>query len=112
MGVDDGIWLRDLESELNHHLRDQPVIKNPLVIYNDNAAAVKNILGSTAYTPPSRRVGVLYHWLRDMHVSQAIKVEQVSTQDMKADGLTKGLERVKHDEMLVVFGLEPIQNVK
>ena len=47
-----------------------------------------------------------------MHVSQAIKVEQVSTQDMKADGLTKGLERVKHDEMLVVFGLEPIQNVK
>jgi hypothetical protein len=63
---------------------------------------------STAH--PIGTSSVRYWWIRDMlKIGEAV-VKHVATGDMKVDGFTKALERVKHGMVLEVLRLMEIED--
>jgi len=119
LGFDEAEWLKDLEHELDQIYfsgHQQPAhdcasSSNALVIYNDNTTTVAELSRDpkAIYRPPSRRIGVLYNWIHDMVKSDRIHVLHLGTNEMLADGFTKGLKRFKHLEMLGKIGVREIK---
>ena len=94
------MWLGKLENEYhgNKEYRTIPV-------YNDNEACIANV-NRGDYQPPSRHVGVRYYWIRDMVRLGEATVSYMPSTQMPADGLTKGLDRVKHEIFIGFIGLK------
>jgi hypothetical protein len=69
------------------------------MIYNDNTACIAN-LAKKEYSPPNRHVGVRYWRMRDVLGLGEANIKHVDTSRMKADGLTKGLDKIKHERFI------------
>ena len=87
----EAIWLRDILGEL--HL-DQ---RGPTTIYCDNQAAIA-LSRNPEYHSRSKHVNRKYHFLRENVESGTIELKFVGSTEMAADGLTKPLSKVKHNQ--------------
>jgi hypothetical protein len=56
-------------------------------------------------TTKLRHVDIQQHWLRERVERGDFKVEWASTNDLIADGLTKPLNRQKHERFVGLLGL-------
>ncbi|CAN0457639.1 unnamed protein product, partial [Phaeothamnion confervicola] len=74
--------------ELLAHLGAEQVA--PTVIYEDNTAALA-VAMAAGHTRQSRHIRILYHFTQELVAAGVIAVEQVSTTDELADGLTKNV---------------------
>jgi hypothetical protein len=92
--IEEAVWLQKLEAEFHGNLTEKPV-----TIYNDNTACIAN-LTKNEYSPPNRHVGVRYWWIRDVLRLGEANIKHVDTSRMKADGLTKGLDKIKHERFI------------
>jgi hypothetical protein len=91
--------INSLEKEMHKDHSNRPI-----PVFNDNESSIANI-NRGDYEPSNRHVGVRYHWIRDMiRLGEAI-VSYLASDEMPADGLTKGLDRIKHTFFLVSLGL-------
>jgi hypothetical protein len=51
---------------------------------------------SGMYQASNRHIGIKFRWLREMWASGVIEISYVDTKNMRADGMTKPLDRNLH----------------
>ena len=78
-----------------------------IVIYGDNLGAVK-LAGNPIFHQRSKHIDIKYHYVRDALRNEDLRIEHISTTDMAADVLTKGLPRKKHINCLNKIGMLPV----
>jgi len=80
-----------------------------ITISCDNEQTV-GLLSKTApqYTTKLRHVDIHRHWLRQEVQDRRIRINWVSTTNMRADGLTKALPRQRHETFIRQLGLVDI----
>jgi len=72
--------------------------------FNDNQACIASLMNQQ-FKPSTRHVGVKYFWLGELVWDRNVDISYVRTDTMIADGLTKGLERAKHQNLLNLLSL-------
>ncbi|KAK8574853.1 hypothetical protein V6N12_062531 [Hibiscus sabdariffa] len=99
-----GVWLKSFISGLR--LVDS--IARPLMIYCDNLAAVfmakNNKSGSGSR---SKHIDIKYLAIRERVKEKKVVIEHISTEQMLADPLTKGMPPHKLKDHVVTMGLVP-----
>ncbi len=63
----------------------------PPILYQDNTAVVEILKKGPAAQLRTRHINIRYHFLGDMMRRNEIQIVYCKTEDMLADGLTKGL---------------------
>jgi len=91
LAVEEGIWLDKLQAELYGNIEN--IV--PISVFNDNQACIASLMNGQ-FRASTRHVGVRYFWLRELVREGEVTIEYLRTDEMIADGLTKGLERGKH----------------
>ena len=75
------------------------------MLFNDNAAALA-LFFDDEYRPYSRYIGVKYYRVRELvEDRREVDMHYCATGDMVADGLTKGLDRLKQVAFVQMCGL-------
>ena len=96
-----GRLLRSLEIQLDE----------PLQLEIDNRQTIRLLVEESAkLTTQLRHVDIYQHWLRQQVQNSRIKVRWVESKDMVADGMTKALPKVRHNEFLRQLQIEDIRN--
>lgn len=78
-------------------------------VFNDNNGALK-LSENPVFHQRTKHINVRHHFVRDVVKSGLLKVEHISTDDMAADVLTKGLSGPKHVKCLKKLGMEGIRS--
>jgi hypothetical protein len=91
-------WISDVMQEIGHVLDHRPVI------INDNQSGI-GVLNSGNFNSDSRHMRLRYHHLVDVVKNRLLEVAYISTKKMKADGLTKALDGMKHREFVTMMGM-------
>jgi transposase InsO family protein len=95
------VWLR----HLLHTLRKPDVYKKKsTIIYRDNIGSI-DLSANPVFHSRTKHIHVRYHAIREYIENSEIRVLHLPTDRMLADGLTKGLDRVKFERMIEGFGL-------
>lgn len=68
----------------------------PTILHEDNAAALAISEHHGADHDRSKHMDVRYHYIRELKITQQIRVVKIETAHNVADMFTKALERVKH----------------
>ena len=69
---------------------------SPTIIHEDNAAALAISEHHGADHDRSKHMDVRYHYIRELKLTQQIRVVKIDTASNVADMFTKGLQRIKH----------------
>lgn len=93
----EAVYLRNLLLELTN-------VTYPVPIFNDNQSAHK-LSANPIYHKRSKHIDVRYHFCREKVANEIVKIKYLSTSEMPADLLTKGLCKMKHYNFLGMFGL-------
>lgn len=71
----------------------------------DNNGAIA-LVKNRQVSERSKHIDVAYHYIRDLQRQGRIDVSYISTNDMKADGLTKPLAVQKFSRFLELMGMK------
>lgn len=93
----EGIYLKNLLNELIG-------FNEVITIFNDNQGAQK-LSANPVHHKRSKHIDVRHHFIRDTVGQGLISVKHVSTDEMLADVLTKGLPNSKHKFLVSKLGL-------
>ncbi|KAK9873393.1 hypothetical protein WA026_022456 [Henosepilachna vigintioctopunctata] len=93
----EAIYLKNLLFELFH-------FKDKIVVFNDNQAAQKLSANQSNHCR-TKHIDVRHHFIRDCVDQKLIDVQYISTNEMVADILTKGLTNVKNSYFCSKLGL-------
>ena len=104
--AEEAIWLQKLQEELYGRGNGSEEEEGRLLVsaFNDNQACIASLMNGQL-KPSTRHVGVMYFWLRELVRDGDVDISYVRTDAMIADGLTKGLERAKHQNFLNMLSL-------
>ena len=95
------VWLR----HLLYALRKPQVYKEKAtIIYGDNQGSI-DLSANPIFHSRTKHIHVRYHAIREYIENGEIRVIFIPTDRMLADGLTKGLDRVKFARMIEGLGL-------
>ena len=95
-------WIREFLTEIGE------LLEEAIPIRVDNEAAIVWVTKET--TPPQKRyVSVAYHYVNEQIAEGKISVEYVPSGENAADGLTKALERVKHQEFVEMLRMKRVE---
>lgn len=81
------------------------LVKGPTLIYCDNQSAIR-LAKDSVHHDRSKHVDIRYHYTRDMQREGRIEIKYLSTSEMAADILTKGLSKIKHDHCVRILKLK------
>lgn len=73
-------------------------------VLNDDQACIASLMNGQ-FKPSTQHVGVKYFWLHELVREGDVDIYYVRTDAMIADGLTKELERAKHQNFLNMLSL-------
>lgn len=93
----EAIYLQKLEFEIIGSC-------NRIVIYSDSQSALK-LSNNYQSHQRSKHIDVRYHFIREVIVNEIIETRYLSTANMPADLLTKGLPGVKHYKFMKDLGI-------
>jgi hypothetical protein len=85
------VWLRSLSNELKQQQQ------SATTIYVDNTSAIR-LVENPEFHKRTKHIDVRYHYIRELAEKEEVKVKYISTNEQKADILTKPLQRAKHEE--------------
>jgi len=104
--VEEAILLQKLQEKLYRSGNRSEEEEGRLIVsaFNDNQACIASLMNGQ-FKPSTRHVGVKYFWLRELVRDGDVDISYVRTDVMIADGLTKGLERAKHQNFLNMLSL-------
>jgi transposase InsO family protein len=94
----EGIWLRGLLEELT--LRDNA----PTTIWADNQGAI-DLVENPVHHRRTKHISIQYHYTRECVANGEIELVYVPTEEMIADGLTKGQPRARFNQFVNLLGL-------
>ncbi|KAL2016242.1 hypothetical protein VTK56DRAFT_4018 [Thermocarpiscus australiensis] len=92
------LWVANVLKEAGY---EQPM---PLILFTDSANARSTCL-SPLNTARTYHIDVRYKWVIQRLAMGQFHLEHVCTDRMVADGLTKGLSRIKHEQFVRLLGL-------
>ena len=108
LAVEEALWLQKLQGELYGYkceseceseyvseIRGEQEETPMISVFNDNQACIAN-LKNGQFKPSTRHVGVKYFWLRELVRDGDVEISYVRTDVIVTYGLTKALERGKH----------------
>lgn len=95
----EAVYLRNLLCEITGKL-------NVIPLNCDNQSALKLSTGQQSQNR-SKHIDVRYHYVRDCVTSSSIETSYISTHEMPADLLTKGLLPSKHNKFMKMLGIVP-----
>ena len=83
--------------------------QNSTILYNDNQGA--GLLSKNPiFHNRTKHMDIRHHFVRDNVIAGTINIEYISTNEMPADFLTKGLSSPKHNKCISKVGLVNILN--
>ncbi len=94
----EALWLGNLHKELN------PKSNEPFILYEDNQSSIK-IASNNIFSNRTKHIDVKYHFIRDLVNNKKIKLLYCPTNIMIADALTKGLLKVKFNQLRKLMGI-------
>lgn len=71
-------------------------VRAPTVIYSDNMGAI-SMTKNQGYNPRTKHIDIRHHYIKELVEEDSIKTCHISTDEMIADILTKGLGSNKHN---------------
>jgi hypothetical protein len=92
------LWIISLAKELGFEQETSPIV------YTDSQNA-ELIALNPMEVARTKHIDVKYKWIIEQVAKKAVKLQRVGTNDMTADGLTKGLNLVKHQRFCEMIGL-------
>lgn len=93
------VWLRKLLNQVTDEYID------PVVIYIDNKSAI-DLAKNPVFHGRSKHIDIRYHFIRECIERGEIVVKHVSSENQKADILTKALVTVKFERMRRLLGVK------
>lgn len=75
-----------------------------IMIFADNLGSIK-LAENPVFHQRTKHIDIKYHFIRDAVHHEGLKIQYVSTKDMVADVLTKGLPKEKHINCLSKAGM-------
>jgi len=69
----------------------------PISVFNDNQACIASLMNGQ-FRASTGHVGMRYFWLRELVLQGEVTIMYLRTDEIIADGLTKGLDSGKHQE--------------
>lgn len=103
--VMEATWLQYVFRELDWKSKDARRTK----IYGDNKAAL-SLSENPEMHQRTKHIAVKYHYIREARFKGLAYYEYISTQFMAADGLTKPLGRLKHQEFIRQLRLQLVDH--
>ena len=88
----EAIWLRRLLSDIGSRSEE------PTVIFEDNQGAIE-ISKNAKFHNRTKHIDVRFHFIREKVLSNEVKVIYLSTEEMLADVMTKGLTKRKFEKL-------------
>lgn len=92
-------WMRNFINELGYSQ------ENATVVFQDSSSSVSWAKGNHSFRKV-KHVKIGYHFIKEMIANKKIELVQVSTHDMTADILTKGLTQAKLQKALEYLSLK------
>jgi hypothetical protein len=93
------IWVANLVEKLT-----KQKTASPIVLFTDSQNARLAVLNKNN-TGRTRHIDIRYKWIIQKEEDGVIEIKQVRTDEMVADGLTKGLIAIKHGRFVKQLGL-------
>lgn len=93
----EAIHLRKLLTCINHE------DSTDIVLYSDNQGALR-LADNPVFHSRSKHIDIRHHFVRQVVNKKLVRLEHISTDDMAADMLTKGLPRPKHLKCMFLVG--------
>ncbi|KAJ8728750.1 hypothetical protein PYW07_006458 [Mythimna separata] len=93
----EAIYLQNLELEIIGSC-------NKIIMYSDSQSALKLATNYQSHKR-SKHIDVRYHFIREVLRNEIIEARYLSTANMPADLLTKGLPGVKHYKFMENLGI-------
>ena len=84
----EAMWLNNLAQELKMKKKD------PIEIFDDSMGAI-DLATNNNFSSKTKHIRIKMHFMQEKILNQEVKISYISTQDMKADSLTKPLPSVK-----------------
>jgi hypothetical protein len=78
---------------------------HPVMLHGDNTGAL-DLAENPEHHSRAKHIEIRMHYIRDQVRNGSIVLNYVETANMKADGLTKPLNNVKHGKFIEQLGLE------
>lgn len=100
LAVQESIWLRKLLVELSHPQ------DNATIIYEDNQGCIA-LSKNAAHHNRTKHIDIKYHFIREKIANNIIKLIYIPTNENIADLFTKGLNRLKFEELRQKLGINP-----
>lgn len=89
---------------LKNILNDIGIYNENVTLFNDSQSAQK-LIRNCGYSARTKHIDIRHHFVRDCLRNNDITLEYISTDNMPADMLTKGLNKNKHQYCSVNLGL-------
>lgn len=98
------IWLRKLLSVVTG------CKIGPVTLYIDNKSAI-DLAKNSVFHGRSKHIDIRYHFIRECVEKWEIIVKHISTNQQRADPLTKALTTAKFEEMRRLLGVQNLKQV-
>ena len=86
----EALYLKQLLNDIDSQFK----IKIPIVVYEDNKGAIA-LIENPVHHQRTKHIDIRYHFIREQVINDCIDVEDLQTDLMVADGLTKPVGRIK-----------------
>jgi len=73
-------------------------------LYNDNQACIASVT-NRKFQASTNHIGVYYFWLKEIIKMGEADIGYFRTDKMAADGLTKALDKRRHDIFVTMLGM-------
>ena len=101
----EAVWLRELYQDLTNRM------DCPTVINEDNQAAIR-ISKNPQYHGRAKHISIKYHFVREQVNNNVIELKYCPTEDMIADMLRKGLNKLKTMKLRELVGMKNVPILK
>lgn len=78
-----------------------------IILYNDNQGA-QRLTENPLFHRRTKHIDIRHHFVREAVADNIVKIVYLSTSEMPADLLTKGLSSIKHNQFVKQLGLQKI----
>jgi hypothetical protein len=93
-------WLTRLLQQISYLGKDA----RPIKLYGDNQSFI-HLVHAEGHHERTKHVDIYYHYIKDQVCDGYIQLKHIGTKDIAADGLTKPLDDVAHNQFLYQIGL-------
>lgn len=97
-----GVWLKNFLGQITGGKH------GPVIIYVDNKSAI-DLAKNPVFHRRSKHIDIRYHFIRECVERGEIVIKHISTEEQRADVLTKALSTVKFERMRALLGMRSLQ---